>query len=198
MSSAPVDHAGELAGALATSLAPPAANPPGAALRHLVRLVEAAAAAPIIELAGRLDLAYAAVRADDSLLPAAARQAAPDRYARHLLHTDPQGRFTIVALAWGPGQFSPVHGHHTWCSYTVLEGRLSETSYAWDAAGGLARPLATEVLERGARRCEYAGLTGVHKLGNAEDNVALSLHIYGIDGARVGTHVNRLVPSTQH
>jgi predicted metal-dependent enzyme (double-stranded beta helix superfamily) len=176
----------------------PVADTPGAAMRHLVRLVEAAASAPIGELAGRLDLAYAAVCADDSLVPAAARQSAPDRYARHLLHADPQGRFAIVALVWGPGQFSPVHGHHTWCSYAVLGGRLTETSYAWDAASGLARPLATEVLQRGARRCEYAGLTGVHKLGNAEDNDALSLHIYGIDGARVGTHVNRLVPSTPH
>jgi predicted metal-dependent enzyme (double-stranded beta helix superfamily) len=136
--------------------------------------------------------------ADDSLVPPAARVATPDRYSRHLLHADALGRFAIVLLTWGPGQFSPVHGHHTWCSYVVLEGRLSETTYAYDAASGLARPLATEVLERGGRRFEYAGLSAVHKLGNAEDNVGLSLHIYGIDGARVGTHVNRLVPSTQH
>ena len=194
MSTAPLAHASALAGAPAT----PVSDSPGAAMRHLVRLVEAAAAAPIGELAERLEPAYALACAEGGLLPAAARQSAPDRYARHLLHADPLGRFAIVALAWGPGQFSPVHGHHTWCSYAVLEGRLSETSYAYDVASGLARPLATEVLERGARCFEYAGLTGVHKLGNAEDNVALSLHIYGIDGARVATHVNRLVPSTQH
>ena len=193
MPSAPPAHATEPAAAPAL-----AGDSPGAAMRHLVRLVEGAASAPIGELAERLAPAYALARAEAGLLPAAARQAAPDRYARHLLHADAQGRFAIVALVWGPGQFSPVHGHHTWCSYAVLQGRLTETSYAWDGASGLARPLATEVLERGAQRCEYAGLTAVHKLGNAEDNVALSLHIYGIDGARVGTHVNRLVPSTPH
>ncbi|MDB5806313.1 MAG: cysteine dioxygenase type [Betaproteobacteria bacterium] len=193
MSTAAPAHTIDLQGAAAL-----AADPPGAALRHLVRLVEAAIAAPIGELAERLDLAYAVAHADDSLVPAAARVAAPDRYARHLLHADAQGRFAILALAWGPGQFSPVHGHYTWCSYAVLDGRLSETTYDYDAASGLARPLGTEVLARGARRCEYAGLSAVHKLGNAEDNVALSLHIYGIDGARVATHVNRVVPSTQH
>jgi hypothetical protein len=53
-------------------------------------------------------------------------------------------------------------------------------------------------MTQGAMRFEYAGLSGVHKLGNAEDNIGLSLHIYGIDGARVGSHVNRLVLSANH
>ena len=193
MSTAPLAAAPEPARAAAPVIAEASG-----ALHHLARLVETAIAAPIGELAERLDLAYAAAAADPTLVPAAARQAAPERYARHLLHADPQGRFAIVALVWGPGQFSPVHGHHTWCSYTVLEGRLTETSYHYDAASGLAHPQGSEVLARGARRCEYAGLSAVHKLGNAEDNIALSLHIYGIDGARVGTHVNRLVQAAQH
>src|SRR5258708_6557215 len=85
MSSVPLAHAAEAPRATA-----PAINSPGAALRHLVRLVEAGASAPIGELAERLAPAYALACAEDGLLPAAARQAAPDRYARHLLHADPQ------------------------------------------------------------------------------------------------------------
>ena len=167
-------------------------------LRHLAEQVEAAAAAPMDQLAQRLELAFAAALADSDLVPMQARRGQPDRYTRHLLHADPHGRFAIVALVWGPGQFSPVHGHHTWCAYAVLGGELTETTYSYDAQTGLATPRATENLQAGATRFGYAGLTAVHKLGNAGDNVAVSLHIYGIDGARVGTHVNRLVPATQH
>lgn len=165
-------------------------------LRALIGQVEAAMHAPIADLGGHLAAALAA--ADPGLVPAHMRIAARDRYARHVLHADAAGRFTIVALVWGAGQFSPVHAHHTWCSYVVLEGMLTETAYAYDAVTGLAHPAATERLSPGAQRFEYAGLSGVHKLGNAEDNVGLSLHIYGIDGARVGSHVNRLVQPAHH
>jgi len=185
-----------LTASVSSAMPPAVASTSG--IRYLADHVEAAMAAPMDEMVERMDVVFSVATADRGLVPAEARVASPQRYARHLLHADPQGRFTIVALVWGPRQFSPVHGHHTWCSYAVLGGRLTETTYAYDRGTGLASPLGSEVLSFGARRFEYAGLSAVHKLGNAEDNVALSLHIYGIDGARVGTHVNRLVQSTQH
>lgn len=176
--------------------APPQA--PTAGLRYLADHVQAAICAPVDEMAERMEIVFSAAVADRGLVPAEKRRANPERYTRHILHADPGGRFCIVALVWGPGQFSPVHGHHTWCAYAVLGGTLTETTYSYDAQTGLATPVASETLKFGASRFEYAGLSAVHKLGNAEDNVALSLHIYGIDGARVGTHVNRLVKPAHH
>jgi len=171
----------------------PGPQAPTAGLRYLADHVRAAITAPIDEMAERMEIVLTAAIGDRDLVPAEARRAQPGSYARHLMHADPEGRFSIVALAWGPGQFSPVHAHHTWCAYAVIGGTLTETTYQYDAQSGIATPRATENLNFGASRFEYAGLSAVHKLGNAGDNVAVSLHIYGIDGPRIATHVNRLV-----
>jgi predicted metal-dependent enzyme (double-stranded beta helix superfamily) len=144
---------------------------------------------------GRVELALAAVAGDRAVLPPHARRTQAACYARHILHADPQGRFTILALAWAPGQFSPVHGHHTWCGYVVLGGVLQETNYAYDHAAGVALPAIRETLCSGATRYAGAGLAAVHKLGNAGDNDAWSLHVYGVDSARIATHVNHVVPA---
>lgn len=163
-------------------------------LRYLAEHTDAACRAPMEEMPARMAAGFAAVLGDADLLPAAARRADPLRYTRHLLHADPAGRFTIVALVWGPGQFSPVHGHHAWCAYGVHAGLLTETSFGFDAASACAVPGRSTQHGAGAVSFAYAGLDDIHKLGNAGDNDALSIHIYGLDGARVGTHVNRLVP----
>src|SRR6185369_9344553 len=46
--------------------------------------------------------------ADPSLLTQAHQCGVPGSYARHVLYADPAGRFTVVALVWDKGQFSPV------------------------------------------------------------------------------------------
>ena len=38
-----------------------------------------------------------------------------------------------------------------------------------------------------------AGLEQIHRLGNAGGVPAISIHAYGVEGSRVGTHVNRLM-----
>jgi predicted metal-dependent enzyme (double-stranded beta helix superfamily) len=145
------------------------------------------------EMPARMAAALAGVAGDPHLVPLEARRPDPLRYTRHLLHADPLGRFAIVSLVWGPGQFSPVHGHHAWCAYAVQSQALTETRYAWDVASRLAEPVDCARLDEGATSFAYAGLDAVHKLGNGGDNVALSIHVYGLDGARVGSHVNRVV-----
>ena len=121
-------------------------------------------------------------------------------YSRHVLHADPQGRFTVVALVCAPGQASPVHAHYTWCAYRVLSGVLTETHYAWDAAAGHAYPFNSLSRAAGQSVCGHAGLELIHRLGNAsqdESMPAVSLHVYGIDSERVSTHVNRVLASVQ-
>jgi predicted metal-dependent enzyme (double-stranded beta helix superfamily) len=125
---------------------------------------------------------------------------AEQTYSRHVLHADPQGRLTVVALVWAPGQFSPVHAHYTWCAYRVLSGVLSETHYAWDPSAGHAYPFNSIARPAGQSVCGHAGLELIHRLGNAshDDPVpAVSLHVYGIDSERVSTHVNRVLASVQ-
>jgi predicted metal-dependent enzyme (double-stranded beta helix superfamily) len=114
-------------------------------------------------------------------------------YARHVLYSDPAGRFTIVAIVWGAGQFSPAHAHHTWCAYAVYENTLEETVFAWNAATGQAEQVRTESRPAGHSCFSAAGLDQIHRLGNSGPDSAISIHVYGVEGERVATHVNRKV-----
>ena len=121
-------------------------------------------------------------------------------YTRQVLHADPKGRFTVVAIIWPARQFSPVHSHYTWCAYRVLSGVLTETHYAWDAAAGHAYPFNSIARISGQSACGHAGLEMIHRLGNAahdDAEPAVSLHVYGIDSERVASHVNRVLTSVQ-
>jgi predicted metal-dependent enzyme (double-stranded beta helix superfamily) len=57
---------------------------------------------------------------ETGLLSDAQRESGLDCYRRHLLVADPLGRYAVAALVWQAGQASPVHGHHTWCAYTMI------------------------------------------------------------------------------
>ena len=63
-------------------------------------------------------------------LPDRFRQTRPDRYARRLLHRDPALRYTVLVLAWAPGQGTSIHDHpNVWSVEAVLEGELEVTHY---------------------------------------------------------------------
>ena len=131
--------------------------------------------------------------ADPLLLSAEQRLPASGCYARHVLYADPPGRFTIIAIVWAPGQFSPPHAHHTWCAYAVHDGDLEETVFAWDAASSRAKPMPTAIRKIGYSCYAGAGLDQIHKLGNSGAKPAISIHVYGVERENIATHVNRLV-----
>jgi len=194
-------------------------KPPQRASAAVAAEAEAEAAAALARLNGALDRAFAVVPggtdpsdsqcaatfarlmraalsqavAEDVLLTPAQREGAVNAYRRHLLIADRHGRYAAAALVWQPGQASPVHGHHTWCGYAVLDGMLSETLYAWDETAGCAIPSRTQPRAAGAVSYVRAGLTAVHRLANTGTRPAVSLHVYGVSAEKIATHVNRLV-----
>ncbi|WP_158901553.1 cysteine dioxygenase family protein [Burkholderia sp. L27(2015)] len=115
-------------------------------------------------------------------------------YQRHVLAADPNGEYCAVAIIWSPRQFSPVHAHHTWCAYTVLEGALMETHYDWCAEQHGAQPAGHRLCARNTVSYTEAGYTGIHCLGNATTIPAISLHVYGVDETQIATAVNHLLP----
>lgn len=145
------------------------------------------------EFARLVRAALAQAAADDALLTPAQREGSADRYRRHLLAADPRGRYAAAALVWQPGHASPVHGHHTWCAYAVLDGTLTETLYDWNEALDCAAESRTHTRATGAVSYTRAGMTGIHRLGNAGTRAAVSLHVYGVAGEQIATHVNDLV-----
>jgi predicted metal-dependent enzyme (double-stranded beta helix superfamily) len=166
---------------------------PVSALEDLAADIGAACEGPWALMERRVMAALARAAADPDLFTPAQRIPSPDCYARHVVYGDPAGRFTILSLVWMPGQFSPPHAHQTWCAYAVCDNTLTETEYAFDRATMKALPLRT--VERRAGYCTFgeAGLDQIHRLGNAGVLPAVSLHVYGVESGRIGTHVNRKV-----
>ncbi|WP_458214925.1 cysteine dioxygenase [Paracidovorax citrulli] len=118
------------------------------------------------------------------------REGSADHYVRHLVHADPLGRFSAMLLVWRPGQWSPVHGHRTWCAYRVLQGALRERHYRWDPSAGAAVPCGGADRPAGSLICVPAGLGHIHAFGNEGDAVAVSLHLYGVEPGAITTGIN--------
>ena len=176
--------------ALASSARSVARAAPAVGLGQLAAKITAACDGAPDLTAQRVVAALQAAAADPILLTADQCLACPDRYARHVLYADPHGRFTILALVWSEGQFSPVHAHNTWCAYAVHCGALAETLFRIDAATAQATPLRTESRRAGYGCFARSGLEQIHRLGNAGPEPAISIHVYGVDAGQVCSHVN--------
>ncbi len=148
---------------------------------------------PPERMATRIIPALAAVAGDPALVGPEQCRPQAECYARYILYADPAGRFTIVALVWDSGQFSPPHAHHAWCAYAVRSGVLSETVYAYDSVTALARPVRAARRAAGYACFARSGLDQIHRLGNAGTEPAMSIHVYGVARDRIATEVNRIV-----
>lgn len=119
----------------------------------------------------------------------------PDRYRQHVLHAEPDGSFSVVALVWLPGQETTIHDHVSWCVAGVHEGEESELRYRLVPATGSrgARLVATEKVVNGPGDvCGFAPPGDIHKVRNSCRTKAISLHVYGADVARLGSSVRRV------
>jgi len=150
----------------------------------LARLVAAADAAC---LTAAPQASLAPLLADPALVDGVAFTPGAERYARHLLHADPLGRYTLVALLWQPGQMSPVHAHHVWCAFGVVSGVLTEHHFA---PGDPPAPTGCRLLGPGDA-CHGPGAPHlIHRLGNCGTTPAISIHAYGAAWDVAGRGVN--------
>jgi 3-mercaptopropionate dioxygenase len=119
-------------------------------------------------------------------------QPAPDSYARRLLHRDPNGRYTVLAMVWDRGQGTALHDHAgMWCVECVYRGRIEVTSYSirgGDPERGVVH------FEEERRIHAGPGEAGAlippfeyHVLRNADDRPAVTIHVYG--GEMTSCHV---------
>jgi len=162
-------------------------------IARLASEVAAALDGPAAKFGGRIKSALACAVSDPDLLLPEQHQPKPGCYARHVLHSDPDGRFTILAIVWDSGQFSPAHAHDTWCGYAVFENALEETVFRYNAEAAKAEVLRTQIRNPGYSCFADAGLDQIHRVGNSGSRPAISIHVYGVERERIATHVNRLV-----
>jgi 3-mercaptopropionate dioxygenase len=111
-------------------------------------------------------------------------------YRSHVLHTEPDGSFSIVALVWRPGQVTPIHDHVTWCVFGVIQGEEYEELFTLDGKSGCLVESGTNT-NRTAEVGGFAPPGDIHRVRNAGEGTAISIHIYGTDVSRIGSSVRR-------
>lgn len=113
-------------------------------------------------------------------LPAECREPGEESYRRHLLYADPFGRFTVLSVVWRPGQGTPVHGHTAWGAVGVYSGKPAVANYRLVRDGAV--ELACEATcAPGDVTCVQPGIDYPHRVCNAGDDVAITIHTYGRD-----------------
>jgi 3-mercaptopropionate dioxygenase len=165
---------------------PETAAPPALAGELIDRLREAVALGDPAAVTERVQHDLEALIAAGLDLGERFRRPRQDGYARRLLHREPDGRFSVVVMTWGPGQGTPLHDHAgIWCVEGVVDGRLEVARYELVAAD-----------EEGTHHFAERGRTGAgvgacgalippfeyHTLANAAgDRTAITIHVYGGD-----------------
>ena len=119
------------------------------------------------------------------VLTNAQRRGDPRRYRSHVLHAEPDGAFSIVALVWRPGQVTRIHDHLTWCVFGVIQGIEHEERF--DAHG---TPLGESTSFTGDVS-GFAPPGDIHRVRNVSAETSISIHVYGTDVTRVGSSVRR-------
>lgn len=115
----------------------------------------------------------------------------PASYQTHLMHAEPDGSFSIVAVVWRPGQVTPIHDHVTWCVAGVLQGAEDEELFTLAGAGTAVRPAGRNLTGAGSVT-GFAPPGDIHRVHNPGPGVTVSLHVYGADITRLGSSVRRL------
>jgi 3-mercaptopropionate dioxygenase len=124
------------------------------------------------------------------VLTAEQRVGEADGYRSYQLHTEPNGSFSVVALVWRPGQVTEIHDHVTWCVFGVIQGVEHEELFTLDEDRQC-------LVEAGGKTNETGDVSGfappgdIHRVRNAGDDTAISIHVYGTDVSRIGSSVRR-------
>ena len=163
-----------------------------APLQRLIERMDTAVTAPADDLEPLVTAAIGESVAQPDWLTAEQCRPSHDHYTRHVLYGDPNGRYTIVVIVWGARQRSPIHAHHTWCGVGVYRGKINEAQYRENADGG--PPVLSSIAVRGAGTLSFDQPNdSIHRIANNETDAAVSIHIYGVDRARITTGVNRVL-----
>jgi 3-mercaptopropionate dioxygenase len=125
-----------------------------------------------------------------SILTAEQRAGDASTFQSHVLHSEPDGSFSIVALVWRPGQMTRIHDHVTWGAFAVIQGAEYEELFILYEEGAC-------LLEAGSTVNATGDVSGfappgdIHRVRNPGNRTAISIHIYGTDVSRLGSSVRR-------
>ncbi|MFK8031599.1 MAG: hypothetical protein AB8G18_15290 [Gammaproteobacteria bacterium] len=135
---------------------------------------------PQIGMARQVSDALKELIAAPDWLPAECCEPSEECYRRHLLYADPEGRYTVLALAWLHGQSSPIHGHTAWCAMGVYSGFPSAAGYTCEDGQN---PVQTNVHHCSPGQVDSLepGADKPHRVFNDSNDLVITIHTYGRD-----------------
>jgi predicted metal-dependent enzyme (double-stranded beta helix superfamily) len=122
-----------------------------------------------------------------NLLAPAHLRSDPHHYRTNIVHVDPAGAYSIVALVWQAGQRTPIHSHRSWCVVGVHEGTELERTFAW-THGHLVENHRHH-LDKGSITWLSPGHDDIHDVTNSSSQTTVSIHIYGLDYRTAATSI---------
>jgi predicted metal-dependent enzyme (double-stranded beta helix superfamily) len=128
------------------------------------------------------------------------REPDPAHYRSHILAVAPSRAFSVVGLVWLPGQVTPIHDHICWCVVGVVQGVEREERFGLRSDGTDERWLVfngSETLTAHHTCALVPPDENIHRVCNAGDDLAISIHVYGEDIERYQSSINQcfdLVP----
>ncbi|MGW1782387.1 hypothetical protein ACWCQQ_25100 [Streptomyces sp. NPDC002143] len=128
----------------------------------------------------------------DDLLTDDQLTADPARYKQHVLHIEPDGTFSVVALVWLPGQRTPIHDHVSWCVIGTYRGAEEEIRYRRVEEDGSPHLVPVDITVNPVGTVAFLAPPGdIHEVRSATDGLTVSLHVYGADIGALGTSIRR-------
>jgi predicted metal-dependent enzyme (double-stranded beta helix superfamily) len=125
---------------------------------------------------------------NDDWLPDRYAQPSPQSYRQYLLYRDPRNRFSIVSFVWQPGQATPVHDHTVWGLVGVMRGAERCEEYV-TAVEQAPRKKGEHALPAGSIDRVSPRIGDVHRVSNAGNVTAISIHVYGADIGTTARHI---------
>ncbi len=160
-----------------------ASTAPNSKLSEMIALLdEAVGEAQCSTLCHRVkDALEQIVASSENFIPEELLAPSAESYARRLVHKDPAGRYTVLAMIWDKGQGTKLHDHAgKWCVECVYRGRIRVVSYDLIDEEG-------DVLHFKAEQEIFAGVGEAgalippyeyHTIENTLDTPTVTIHVY--------------------
>lgn len=122
------------------------------------------------------------VRSGDDFLDPIFLKPADGKYARRLVHNDPQDRYSVLAMVWDKGQGTSLHDHAGhWCVECVYRGRIQVVSYSLQGdveSETIQFQRETEIMAGPGEAGALIPPFEYHTICNPDDTPAVTIHVY--------------------
>lgn len=103
-------------------------------------------------------------------------------FGSHLIYENKDHTLAVIITAWPKGRETPPHDHDTWAVIGSIKG--VEQNTLWERHDDRSNPNYADISRAKAQRCQLGDIISmrsheIHSVMNPEDNVSVSLHIYG-------------------